>query len=266
MEKLPHLARPLTLLAVFAAPLLASAQTGINLAPISTYSTGIINFINGILVPVLMAIAFIVFLWGVYKYFILGATDETSRKDGRQFTLWGVIGFVIILSLWGLVYLTMNVLGLSIMGAPPPPTIWGTSSGVTNNTTGYSVLPQAGQQNSFGGGAVAPTQQQQAQQAYDICRANGNSDADCLPAYAAYGGTGTPVEVGGNTNSGGCVTAGDPCGSGGTCYPNDEDGGLYCAEGNTSSSQPVAGCMDRFADNYNPSATFDDESCTYNAI
>ncbi len=102
--------------------------TGINLNAITPYSTGIINVINSILVPVLIAIAFIVFLWGVYKYFILGAADEKNRADGRQFVLWGVIGFVVILSLWGLVNIVRGAFGLTTGSAPPLPTIGGTQT------------------------------------------------------------------------------------------------------------------------------------------
>lgn len=106
--------------------------TGINPSVVIQYSSGIIGVINGILVPVLIAIAFIVFLWGIYKYFILGATNEGDKGEGRQFALWGIIGFVIISSLWGLVNLVMGTFGLSVGQAPPYPTIGG-STGATGS-------------------------------------------------------------------------------------------------------------------------------------
>jgi hypothetical protein len=107
-------------------PTNSGAGTGVpNLNVITPYSAGIINFINSILVPVLFAIAFIVFLWGVFKYFILGAADEKSRTDGKQFVLWGLIGFVVILSVWGIVTIVGQTLGLQLGGAAPfkPPTL-----------------------------------------------------------------------------------------------------------------------------------------------
>lgn len=107
--------------ALLGAPLLAFAQTGINPTYLQGYSKSIVGVINSLLVPVLIAIAFIVFLYGVYKYFILGAGDEAERATGRQFTLWGIIGFVVILSVWALVYVVMTTFGLSIMAAPPTP-------------------------------------------------------------------------------------------------------------------------------------------------
>jgi hypothetical protein len=96
---------------------------GINIGVIKPYSDSITGIINGIFVPVLMAIAFIVFLWGVFKYFILGASDEKNRTDGRQFVLWGIIGFVIILSVWGLVNIVTSALNLSSGTHPVPPQI-----------------------------------------------------------------------------------------------------------------------------------------------
>jgi len=110
----------------FALPLLAAAQTvsgGIDTTKIKSYSDGIVYTINFIIVPVVMAVAFIVFLWGVYRYYILGADNETERATGHQFVLWGVIGFVVILSLWGLVNIVATTFGLPLGGgSPKPPT------------------------------------------------------------------------------------------------------------------------------------------------
>ncbi len=73
---------------------------------------GITVLINQSLVPALMAVAFVVFLYGVYKYFILGAGDEAKREDGKKSITYGIIGFVIMFSVWALVNLTIDTLGL----------------------------------------------------------------------------------------------------------------------------------------------------------
>jgi len=136
-------------LVALATPFLASAQStvpgGINIGVITPYSNGIINFINGILVPVLMAVAFIYFLYGVYKYFILGAADEKSRTDGRQFVLWGIIGFVAILSVWGLVSIVGGAFGLSPGGNSPPTPKIGPSTGQNTSNTNVPL----GGENSY---------------------------------------------------------------------------------------------------------------------
>ncbi len=116
-----------------ATPLLVFAQSGINLGYIAPYSKGIENLINNILIPVLMAIAFITFLWGVYKYFIFGAANESEKAEGRKFAMWGIIGFVIIVSLWGIVALVRGTFGLTTGNSPTPPTIGGSAGTVRTN-------------------------------------------------------------------------------------------------------------------------------------
>lgn len=132
MKKISRLAAFLVLAASFSTPLLAFAQnvycpngtvvfdssqcpgsasgSGVNQKWAVYYKDFIVGTVNTILVPILMAIAFIVFLWGVYKYFIQGAADEKSRTDGRQFVLWAVIGFVVITSVWGVVNMVKDTL------------------------------------------------------------------------------------------------------------------------------------------------------------
>lgn len=70
----------------------------------------IISTINGVLVPVLFAIAFIVFLWGAFKTFIIGANSEEVKEEGKNLMLWGLIGFFVMVSVWGLV----NILTSSV--------------------------------------------------------------------------------------------------------------------------------------------------------
>ena len=101
----------------------SGSSGGININAIKPYTNGITNLINGVFVPLLFAIAFITFLWGVYKYFILGAAEEKSREEGRQFILWGIIGFVVIISVWGLVNIVLDTFNLGGGVAPTPPTL-----------------------------------------------------------------------------------------------------------------------------------------------
>lgn len=90
-------------------PVVALAQ---EFEPITEFIGGITNFINSTLVPLVFAIAFLVFLWGVFKYFILGGSDEGKREEGRQLMLYAIIGFVLMISIWGIVNLLAGGLGL----------------------------------------------------------------------------------------------------------------------------------------------------------
>lgn len=82
----------------------------INQTYLTFYKDLVTKTVNDYLVPVLIAISFIVFLWGVFNYFVYGADDETKRKEGKQFVLWGIIGFVIIFSVWGLVNIVKSTI------------------------------------------------------------------------------------------------------------------------------------------------------------
>ena len=82
----------------------------------------ILFIINFVLVPVLFAVAFIVFLWGVFLKYIYSHGDPEKTTEGHKLILWGIIGFVVMISLWGLVNVVANTFGLAGFVAPPPPT------------------------------------------------------------------------------------------------------------------------------------------------
>jgi len=75
-------------------------------------TTGIIGALNIIVVPIIITLAFLVFVWGVIKYFFIHGNDETQRTEGRQFILWGIIGMAVIFSVWGLVAMMLSTLGI----------------------------------------------------------------------------------------------------------------------------------------------------------
>ena len=91
----------------------------INTALLNSYRDAIVNTINRVVAPVLLAIAFIAFLYGVAKAYIINGANETERGKGHQLILWAIIGFVVIFGLWGLVNLLGSLLGLTAGGAAP---------------------------------------------------------------------------------------------------------------------------------------------------
>lgn len=94
---------------VFLVPMIASAQTSgggkFNGAVIGGYLQGIVTFINSFVIPFIFAIAFIVFIWGIFMYFIAGGANEEQRDKGKQLVFWGIIGFVVMMTMWGIVNL-----------------------------------------------------------------------------------------------------------------------------------------------------------------
>jgi len=79
---------------------------------IGSGSTGVIGVINTVVIPVIFALVFAVFMWGIVKYFFLNVDDEKARESGRQFALWGILGLVVLFSVWGLVNILLSTLGL----------------------------------------------------------------------------------------------------------------------------------------------------------
>ncbi|MEK7144347.1 MAG: hypothetical protein AAB794_00575 [Patescibacteria group bacterium] len=90
-------------------------------APIICIGQTIIGVINTVLVPVVFALAFIVFLWGIAKAYIFNAGEPEEVAKGHKLLLWGIIAFVVMISLWGLVSVVAVTFGLSGVYAPPTP-------------------------------------------------------------------------------------------------------------------------------------------------
>ncbi len=76
-------------------------------------SIGFIGLLNTVVVPVIFAFAFASFIWGVVNYFFLSAGDEGKRAEGKQFVFWGILGMVVLLSVWGFVNLVLSTLGIA---------------------------------------------------------------------------------------------------------------------------------------------------------
>jgi len=94
------------------------ALAAVNPFGIAYIGTLIIDTINLVLVPLLFAIAFITFLYGVAKTYIFSYGDEEAVKQGHKLILWGLIGFVVMVSLWGFVNVVGETFGL--YGEPVP--------------------------------------------------------------------------------------------------------------------------------------------------
>ena len=60
----------------------------------------------GKIVPVLIAVAVVYFVWGVIQYTI--STDEETKKGARGKIINGLIGLFVILSFWGIIALVQN--------------------------------------------------------------------------------------------------------------------------------------------------------------
>ncbi len=62
-------------------------------------------------IEIAFIVAFVIFIWGVSEY-IRGANNEQKRKDGRQHMLWGIVGFVIMFGVYGIITLLTRTFGI----------------------------------------------------------------------------------------------------------------------------------------------------------
>lgn len=76
-------------------------------------STGIIGIINTAIVPLLLSLAFFYFVWNAVQYFFIQGNNEKKRIEGRQFVMWGILGLVVLFSVWAIVKLALSTLGIA---------------------------------------------------------------------------------------------------------------------------------------------------------
>ena len=95
-------------------PAIAFAQPRVD--SLQDTGTFIVGLIENVAVPVIFSLAFIVFIWGVFNYFIAGGHDEEKRDKGKQLMLYGILGFFIMVSVWGLVNILVGSVDLENEG------------------------------------------------------------------------------------------------------------------------------------------------------
>lgn len=76
-------------------------------------NVGLVGAVNDIIVPAIFALAFAVFIWGVLNYFFIHGENETEREKGKHFIVWGILGMVVLLSVWGFVNLLLSTLSIA---------------------------------------------------------------------------------------------------------------------------------------------------------
>jgi len=79
---------------------------------LSTFLGAVIGFINNILIPLALAIAFIALVWGIVRFFVIGGDSEDGKTKGKDLIIYSLVGFVVIFSFYGLVNVVTSGLGL----------------------------------------------------------------------------------------------------------------------------------------------------------
>ena len=98
-----------------AVPLVSfAATTGFNSngGKFGTLLKDILTFSNTVLIPFIIGIGFLVFVYGMFMYFVVGGADEAKQKQGKSLMIYATLGFVLIVVFWGVVNLLASSTGL----------------------------------------------------------------------------------------------------------------------------------------------------------
>jgi len=82
---------------------------------------GGVGEVISLLIPVLVGIALIVFLWGLVVF--IGSEDDDKKNEGRNKMVWGIITLFVIVAVWGIVVLFQELLGVNRGNVLTPPEV-----------------------------------------------------------------------------------------------------------------------------------------------
>jgi uncharacterized membrane protein YidH (DUF202 family) len=77
-----------------------------------TLLRNIINFTNTVLIPFIIGIGFLVFVWGMFKFFIVGGANDDAKEQGKSLMIYATLGFLLIIVFWGVINLLAQSTGL----------------------------------------------------------------------------------------------------------------------------------------------------------
>lgn len=97
---------PAFVFTIAVAPIISLAQD----QDINSFTARLLGIINTI-INFLVAVATLIFIFGIVKYIISGG-DAEKTADARRFIIFAIVGLVLMIVIWGIVGLIANSLGL----------------------------------------------------------------------------------------------------------------------------------------------------------
>jgi hypothetical protein len=86
--------------------------------PLIAYADSVDTFLGKLnakvinpLIELTFIIALVIFLYGVMEY-IRGSRNEEKRTLGKQHMIWGIVGFLIMFGVFGIMNILVNTFGL----------------------------------------------------------------------------------------------------------------------------------------------------------
>ena len=95
-------------------PLVSFAQitTSGTGGPLEDLLRNILTFGNEVLIPFIIGIGFLMFVWGMFQYFIAGGASDESREKGKKLMINATVAFVVIIIFFGAINLLTSSTGL----------------------------------------------------------------------------------------------------------------------------------------------------------
>ncbi len=99
---------------LFLVPVLTRAQLAESSSggPFEEMIRNLLEFSNNVLIPFIIGIGFLAFVWGMFQYFILGGANDESREKGRKLMVSATFAFVIIILFFGFINMLTTSSGL----------------------------------------------------------------------------------------------------------------------------------------------------------
>jgi len=61
-----------------------------------------------ILIGIIFALTFLVFIWGVVKSWIIGGGDTESVENGKKIVVTGIVALTVMVAIWGILAILKN--------------------------------------------------------------------------------------------------------------------------------------------------------------
>jgi hypothetical protein len=97
--------------AILLSPLMTFAAAGDTVTSVIGRLQGTV----GVILPFILSLAVLFFFWGLAKFIMSSGED---KEKGKDIMIWGIIALFVMVSVWGIVALLSDTLGVSGTTAP----------------------------------------------------------------------------------------------------------------------------------------------------
>jgi len=87
------------------------ACAAINFKSVLDYLIWIKCVINSAIIPLIFALAFLFFLWNIFRF--VQSSDKTNKEEAKTRMVWGLIALFVMLSVWGIIAILSKTLGIT---------------------------------------------------------------------------------------------------------------------------------------------------------